>query len=235
MVNCMQNKENLHKGHRQRLLKKYSEYGIDSLEEHELLEILLFFAFSRCNTNEISHELIQVFGSLKNVLYAPVEDILQIKGMGYTSAVLLRFLGDFVDHFRIPDKSPTRLCSIDKIIEFCKINFPNTDREFCHILMLDKRDYYLGCLSLTERLFSTINLDMKKILMKAFIVNASNAILVHNHPHGTAEASNSDVKYTRIIAHTLSSLNIGLIDHVIAGDDGYYSMRIECMLEDIWK
>ena len=235
MVNWMQNEENLHKGHRQRLLKKYGENGISSIEEHEMLEILLFFAFSRCNTNEISHRLIHEFGSLKNVLYAPVDDILKVKGMGYTSAVLLRFLGDIVNYLNLPDNSSVRLSSIDKILEYCKENFTNSDREYCNFLMLDKRDFYIGCLDLTGRQFSTVNLDLKNILMTAFNVNASDTIIVHNHPHSSAKVSNSDIKNTRIIAQTLNALNIGLIDHVIIGTDGYYSMRSERLLEDIWK
>ncbi len=231
----MQNKENLHKGHRQRLLKKYFENGINSLEEHEILEILLFFAFSRCNTNEISHELIRNFGSIGNVLNAPVDEISKIKGIGESSAVLLRFLGDFIECFRTTDNSSVKFTSIEKVLEFCKLRFTNTETEFCHFLMLDKRNYYVACISLSECHFSSVNINLKTVLMKAFNVNASSAVIVHNHPDSAAKASNSDIKNTRVIAKTLNALNIGLIDHVIIGTDGYYSMRSENVLEDVWK
>ena len=157
------------------------------------------------------------------------------KSQAYTSAVLLRFLGDIVNYLNLPDNSSVRLSSIDKILEYCKENFTNSDREYCNFLMLDKRDFYIGCLDLTGRQFSTVNLDLKNILMTAFNVNASDTIIVHNHPHSSAKVSNSDIKNTRIIAQTLNALNIGLIDHVIIGNDGYFSMRSEHLLEDIWK
>ncbi len=231
----MQKDGNLHKGHRQRLLKKYVENGINSLEEHEILEVLLFFVFSRCNTNEIGHELIKRFGSVENVLNAPIDEISKIKGIGESSAVLLRFLGDVVDCMNVSDNSSIKLNSIEKIIEFCKLRFSNADKEFCHFVMLDKRNIYIACISLSGCRFSSVNVNLKSVLMKAFNVNACSAIIVHNHPNSTAAASNSDVNNTRVIAQTLGSLDIGLIDHVIIGTDGYYSMRSERLLEDIWK
>lgn len=231
----MQNDENLHKGHRQRMLTKYLENSINSLEEHEILEVLLFFAFSRCNTNELSHELIRKFGSIENVLNAPIDELSKVKGIGRSSAVLLRFLGDFIDCFSMPDNSSVRLNSIEQVVEFCKLRFQNAEKEFCHFIMLDKRNYYIACISLSECHFSSVNINLKTVLMKAFNVNASSAVIVHNHPNSTATASNNDVKNTRVIAQTLSTLNIGLIDHVIIGTDGCYSMRSEHLLEDIWK
>ena len=47
----MAEEKNIHSGHRQRMLKKYLEHGIDCFEEHEILEIFLYTAYSRRNTN----------------------------------------------------------------------------------------------------------------------------------------------------------------------------------------
>lgn len=231
----MPNEENMHKGHRQRLLKKYLENGIHSLEEHEVLEVLLFFAFSRCNTNEISHSLINKFGSISNVINTPVDEIKQIKGVGETSAVLLRFLGDFVDAYHINKDFAVKLDNIDDVISFCGECFPNGDTESCHFIMLDKRKYLTACMNMTECEFSSVSIDLRSVLMKAFNVNASFMIFVHNHPNGPAAASNSDVKATRDIANTLNSLGISVIDHIIIGSDGYFSMRRSNIMEDIWK
>ena len=61
--------ESIHKGHRQRMLKRYLEHGIDSFEDHELLEIFLFSVYTRRNTNDIAHRLIERFGSLEEVMH----------------------------------------------------------------------------------------------------------------------------------------------------------------------
>lgn len=231
----MSNDENLHKGHRQRLLKKYLESGFQSLEEHEVLEVLLFFALSRCNTNEISHKLINKFGSAAQVLNAPISEITQVKGVGETSAVLMRFLGDFVANYGANREAAVRLESLDNVIKFCEECFPDNDKESCHFLMLDKRKYLIACLSMTGCEFSSVNVDLKAVLMKAFNINAKSIIIVHNHPYGPSIASNSDVKFTRDIAETLISLNINVCDHIIIGNDGYFSMRRSSLLGDIWR
>lgn len=230
----MSNDGNLHKGHRQRLMKKYLENGIQSLEEHELLEILLFFAFSRCNTNELSHTLINKFGSVYNVLNSPVDELTKINGIGESSAVLLRFLGDFCDNLKTFSDTPVKLDNVNKMIEFCKECFANEPRENCHFLMLDNRNYLLATFTMTDCNFSTVNIDMKSVMMKALNVNAKGIILVHNHPNGASMASTNDVKNTRVFAESLAPLEIQLCDHIIIGNDGIFSMRRSMLIKDIW-
>ena len=230
----MSKDEALHKGHRQRLLKKYLENGISSLEEHEILEILLFFAFSRCNTNDLSHMLINRFGGIREILSSPVDEIASIKGIGENSAVILRFLGDFVDTYGIKSESYIMLDNVEKVIDFCKECFRDSEKEFLNALMLDKRMCLVASMSFTDCEFSMINIDLRSILMKAFNVNASSLVFIHNHPHSSALASTSDIKCTRAIANALSALNIKINDHIIIGEDGYVSMRKMKYLEDIW-
>lgn len=229
------NIENVHKGHRQRLLDKYLQNGIHSLEDHEVLEILLFFALSRCNTNEISHNLINRFNSISGVINAPVDEIREINGIGQTSAVLLRFLGDFVDSYNVNKNFTCRLNSQEKIIEFCKEAFPDNDKENCHFLYLDKRLYLISHISMTNCAFSSVGIDLRSVLMKAFNVNASNIIFVHNHPNASCVPSESDITTTRYIMEMLTKINMNVIDHIVIGSDGYYSMRTSGTLNDFWK
>ena len=81
--------ESIHKGHRQRMLKRYLEHGIDSFEDHELLEIFLFSAYTRRNTNDIAHRLIERFGSLEGVMHADYDALCEVDDVGPTAAGLL--------------------------------------------------------------------------------------------------------------------------------------------------
>ena len=56
-------KENLHAGHRARLRKRFSEGGLDAFEDHQVIELLLFYAIPRRDTNEIAHLLLRRYGS----------------------------------------------------------------------------------------------------------------------------------------------------------------------------
>ena len=85
---------NIHKDHRKRLRARYEKCGLASFEEHNILELLLFHSIPRADTNGIAHELINTFGSLYDVMCAPYEDLLRVKGVGPASASLIRTVAD---------------------------------------------------------------------------------------------------------------------------------------------
>lgn len=97
-------KKETHVGHRERLRKRYICYGADSLVEHELLELLLFYVFPRQDTNEIAHDLINKFGDLNGVLEAPVEKLCEVYGVGKSVAEFLKYVSDVCkEHYkRVP-------------------------------------------------------------------------------------------------------------------------------------
>lgn len=107
----MADEKNQHAGHRQRMLKRYLEHGIDGFEDHEILEIFLFTAYSRRNTNDISRALIERFGSLEGVLNAGYDQLKEEKNVGDTAAALISFMKDFARKFSGTDLAG-RKCAI---------------------------------------------------------------------------------------------------------------------------
>ena len=80
----------LHDGHRQRMRQQFLSHGPQSMADHELLELALFYAIPRRDTNETAHRLLEQFGSLDRVLTAPEQELEQVEGVGQNAAVLLR-------------------------------------------------------------------------------------------------------------------------------------------------
>lgn len=85
----------LHSGHRERLRKKVLEHGIDVLESHEVLELLLFYSIPRRNTNGIAHEMLDEFETLPGVLEAAKGPLEQISWVSEKTIFLLRYLDEF--------------------------------------------------------------------------------------------------------------------------------------------
>ena len=80
----------IHDGHRARMRERYAKSGkLDGFAEHEIMEMLLFFVFSRKDTNAIAHELVSQFGSVGGVLRAPVDRLRQVESIGENAAVML--------------------------------------------------------------------------------------------------------------------------------------------------
>lgn len=73
----------VHDGHRQRLKERFCKEGLDNFDEHQVLELLLFYCIPRMDTNPIAHALLNRFGSLAQVLEAPVEELEKVPGIGH--------------------------------------------------------------------------------------------------------------------------------------------------------
>ena len=74
----------MHDGHRQRLKDRFLREGIDNFEDHNILELLLFFGIPRRDTNTLAHNLMEKFGTLSGVFEAPFEELCKVKGTGGT-------------------------------------------------------------------------------------------------------------------------------------------------------
>ena len=75
-------KDNIHRGHRQRLKARFLREGIDGFDEHTMVELLLYFGIPYKDTNDIAHALIERFGSISGVLDARYEQLLSVEGVG---------------------------------------------------------------------------------------------------------------------------------------------------------
>ena len=85
----MEKEGNVHAGHRQRLKRQFLEAGLDSLSDVNCLELLLFYAIARRDTNPLAHALLEQFGSLSAVFNASPEQLQQGPGISEHAAVLL--------------------------------------------------------------------------------------------------------------------------------------------------
>ena len=82
----------IHDGHRARKKAQFRQHGLDGFADHEVLELLLYYAIPRKDTNEIAHRLLQKFGSLQNVFAAPAEELAKVDGVGESAALFLTLL-----------------------------------------------------------------------------------------------------------------------------------------------
>ena len=81
-----------HDGHRERLRQRFIQHGLDGLPDHEVLELLLFYALPRRDTNGLARSMLKTFGSLEKVLEASISDLQQIAGIGENAAALIHLV-----------------------------------------------------------------------------------------------------------------------------------------------
>ena len=215
----------IHDGHRQRLKQRFLEEGLDSFTEIQALELLLFYCIPRKDTNPIAHALINRFGSLSQVLEAPVEELTKIPGISLNAATLLHLHRQMARYYLVNRITKnTILSTIEDCAAYLMPHFYGRKMETVFLLCLDAKCKVLCCKEVGEGSVNSAGISVRKIVETALNANATTVVLAHNHPSGVALPSDEDIQTTRRIAGALNAVEIHLADHIIVADDDYVSM-----------
>lgn len=217
-------KKNVHEGHRERMRNKYVNKGIEVFEQHEILEMLLFYAIPRKNTNDIAHRLLEACGSLSAVFDAPI-DILMQQGLSYNAAVLLHMIPDLSRAYQ-SDKfdNEEKIITDENIGKKMVHLFAGKNEECVYAFFLDAKgkEKYSGIISKGDA--SSAPMFSKDIVSIAARCKAVTVIIAHNHPSGVAFPSRADLEATADIADALDTIGVHLADHIIVADRDYISL-----------
>ncbi len=219
----------VHQGHRARQRKKLLENGPRAFADHELLEMLLYYAIPRRDTNELAHRLLERFGSLQGVFSAPVEELSTVEGVGENAAVLLSLVPQIWQR-SLQGASERILNSVDKCGEYFADLLSGSRREMLWQVCLDGKGKVLSSRCLAEGDVSMAAVSVRQVVEYALRAGAVAVVLAHNHPSGVALPSQEDCATTRLIRDALRTMNIQLVDHIIVADRDYVSMAASGLL-----
>ena len=224
-----------HEGHRERLRRRYEAEGLDAFETHNVLELLLFYAIPRKDTNKIAHRLEATFGSLSAVLEAPEEELRKIEGIGPQAASFLHFIPQICRKYMEDVSRPQGECihSSEEAGEYLSARFIGVQEEIVVLLLISATGKIRFCDTVARGGFNSADVDLRKLLSLGMKFKSSSAILAHNHPSGVALPSQDDLQTTRVIAKALASVGVHLIDHIIVADGDYVSLADSGILADL--
>lgn len=219
--------ENEHLGHRERMKTKLLQIGLDKFQEHEMLEILLFFGIPYKDTNIIAHKLLRKFGSLAGVLDASVEDLLQINGMTKNAAILLHSMPSFFREYKKSKTNTKRpIINIEDILPLLEANLQYREMECLYVICLNASQRIIAVLETGVAELSSVLLSPRAIVDIALRYKAVNIIIAHNHPSGNALPSDSDIALTIDLKHMLKGIDVELVDHIIIAENKAYSFYL---------
>nr|VFK20038.1 MAG: DNA repair protein RadC [Candidatus Kentron sp. LPFa] len=215
---------NLHQGHRERLKNRFLSEGLDSFEDHQVLELVLFQVLQRRDTNPIAHRLLDRFGSLSAVLEADPRDLASVEGVGKHAATFLSLLPAVTRryfHDRVTRDRP-QLDNSELVTEYFIPLMAGRSEEVFYVLCLDAQCRVLYPALLSEGTVKETHVHPRRVVETAIRHRAVSVILAHNHPSGTPHPSRQDEDLTRRLVQTLGGVDIRVLDHVIvAGKDAY--------------
>ena len=215
----------IHDGHREKMRQRFMTGGLDAFADHEILELLLYYAIPRRDTNPIAHALMERYGSLPAVLAAPMEDLKRTEGIGESAAVLLHLVPQVCRRARLAQVGEDQvLNSSERAGAYLLECFDGESREVIYQLCLDRKGKLLACKRLGAGSVASADLDVRRLVENAILTGASAVILAHNHPSGVALPSDGDYTATMRVRAALNAIGIELADHIIVADGDFVSM-----------
>ncbi len=232
MPNSPKTSEELHKNHRQRMKERIRTQGISSLQEHEVLEYLLYYAVQRRDTNPLAHRLIRHCGNLAGVLSATYEDLLTVQGVTPHIAFFLSTLSDIMDYSVAKEarEQKPNLADIEDRKAFAKAQLPSVNREQACVILLDHNKKVIAVRADFAGGFDSVTIDVREIMAFCLQKQAVYLVFAHTHPNGVLTPSSRDVETTTQIKRTLQSIGVTLLDHVLVAQDRTYSFAENMML-----
>ncbi len=216
----------IHDGHRSRMRNRLHAGGMEGFQDHEILEWLLFHTIPRGDVNPLAHRLIREFGSLSGVLEADKESLKLVEGVGESTALFLSsYLSVYERYLESSRKKKNnRLNNLDEIAEYFRRSFVDSKQEELRVLLLGNTLNIIREDSIAQGSMRAVQMDMRRLVTLCLNSKAVYVVLGHNHPSEILFPSDSDVKVTRTVAELLRGLDLRLLDHLIVGKEGYYSM-----------
>lgn len=215
----------LHKGHRARMKKRFSELGGDSFADHEILEMLLYYAIPQRDTNEIAHILLQNFGSIKGVIDASPAALREVPYVGENVQTLLKLIPEVAKRYLAEDTTREFFDNNDKIGRLFVNKYIGATEESVYLLLLDNSLRLIECKKMFEGSVNSAMFDARTLTNRALNRNAPNAVVAHNHPYGKAIPSNADYNATESLASSFELVGVNFLGHFIVAGNRYVSVE----------
>jgi len=214
----------LHNGHRKRVKARYLTEGLDSFEDHEVLEMLLFYCIPMKDTNELAHKMMDEFGSLAGLFEADAKDICKRCNISENAAILVSLIPSLARrYFKGKWGDKPILNSSSKAGEYAVSLFAGRTYEVFYVICLDSQSRVNNAALVHKGTINEAPVYPRLIIETALRHQANSVILAHNHPGGTTRPSGADMEVTKRIIAALEAISIKVVDHIIVAGREYVS------------
>jgi DNA repair protein RadC len=215
-----------HHEHRKRLRERFQRGGAAGLHNYELLELLLTYAVPRVDVKPPAKALLKRFRTLSGVLDASQTELESVRGLGGTSAVLIRLVKQLLSGY-LEEQIQRRdvLSSPEAVRDFARVKLAGLPHEAFMVIFLDVKNHVIHHEVLHEGTVDRAVVYPRRIIESALAHHAAGLILSHNHPSGDPEPSQEDKRLTRSVVDAARTVEIRVLDHLIVGKAGYFSFH----------
>jgi DNA repair protein RadC len=219
-------------GHRKRLRERFIKSGLSGFHDYEIIELLLTLGSPRKDCKKQAKEVIKRFKTLRGALSASPEELQQIDGIGAHSAFGIKLVWEVAEEFlkqRIMDRPVYK--SAKEIFDYLYHSMRDLKKEAFRVIYLNSQNQIIDIADLFEGTVNASSIYPREIMREAIRHDAVSLIFVHNHTSGDPAPSSYDKEITRDLVFAGNIMQIKVLDHIIIGENRYYSFAGEGLID----
>lgn len=210
--------------------ERFIAKGAGALTDAELLAIILRTGIKGCDAVDLSSRVLELGKGKRRGLLAlfdaDISELMSIPGIGEVKAVKLKCLAELcIRMHETRLESSFRASSPGIVAEYYMERLRHEKNECVFLLSLDSKGEVIRESVIFRGGVNRCPAPVRNILLEALDAEAVNIILLHNHPSGDPQPSADDLRLTENLYSVCSQADLPLIDHIIIGDNRYYSFR----------
>ena len=213
--------------------EKALKVGLKNLGNDELLAILLRTGYKNTSAKELASIILNSFDNLNNIDDLSIKEISKIKGVGLTKAITIFAALEFGKRFSsYQEDFNIKLNNTQKVYNYLKNKLNNKTQEEFLTILLDNKKNLIDSKIIFKGYLNSVNVLPREIFKYAIINSSAGIIIAHNHPSGDVFPSKQDIKITKELIEIGKLIQIPVIDHIIIGNNNYYSFFESEMLNE---
>ena len=218
-------------GHRQRLREKFLTSGLSGFHDYEVIELLLTLATPRKDCKDAAKAALKHFKTLQGVLEASPKSLCEVSGIGPKNLLGIKLIKAVADRYlekRLIRKDP--LNNSKELFDYLYHRIREKNRECFNVVFLDAKNKVITTETLFEGTLTASSVYPREVVLSALNHNAAALIFAHNHPSGDPKPSPDDFSITRQLVFACKVIGITVHEHLIIGDNRYFSFADEGLL-----
>jgi DNA repair protein RadC len=211
-------------GHRQRLRKRFLNAGLDGFQDYEVIELLLTLGTPRKDCKDMAKAALLRFKTLQGVMEASNHELREVDGIGPNNSFGIKLIKEVSDRYlekKLINKSPVN--NSKELFDYLYHSIRDKTREHFKIIFLDSKNRVISTETHSKGTLNASSVYPREVVDLALRHKAAALIFAHNHPSGDPKPSSEDIAITRQLVFSGKVMGITVHEHIIIGDNCYYS------------
>lgn len=206
--------------------ERLKQFGPEALSAQELLALIIGRGVSKKSVITIAQELLVKFGNIKAISEATIEELSQIKGIGFAKAVQIKACFELGKRKDLePELKDFDIKDPQSVVKAIRASIKDKAKEHFKLILLNARNKILGVSTISIGSLNASIVHPREVFKDAIVHSAYSVVLAHNHPSGDPEPSEDDLTITKRFIEAGKILGIHVTDHIIISKNGFFSFK----------